>query len=94
MAAGRVRLAGTVDDLLSDHRLLTTRSGPVAAHPDWHVIETHAGRAQSRQLVRLRHAEVQFPPGCDVRPVGIEELAMSYLRSSTQAVPVLEGALS
>ena len=94
MAGGLVRLAGTVDDLLADHRLLTTRSGPAAAHPDWQVIEAHAGGAQCRQLVRLRQTEVQFPPGCDVRPVGVEELAMSYLRSSAHDVAVLEGALS
>src|ERR1700712_1748453 len=32
MVGGRVRLAGTVDDLLGEHRLLTTRSGPAPAH--------------------------------------------------------------
>jgi ABC-2 type transport system ATP-binding protein len=93
MAAGRNRLAGTVDDLLADHRLLTTRSGPVVPHQDWEVVEEHAGGAQTRQLVRLRHPEVRLPPGCDVRPVGIEELAMGYLRSSANPVPVPQGAL-
>ena len=94
VAAGRIRLAGTVEDLLADHRLLTTRSGPAAAHRDWEVIEAQAGGAQSRQLIRLRHAEVRFPPDGDARPVGIEELAMSYLRTSTHAVPVHAGAPS
>jgi ABC-2 type transport system ATP-binding protein len=90
---GRIRLDGPVDDLLAVHRLVTTRSGPVSTHPERDVVESIAAGAQTQQLVRLRSPEVALPAGCDARPVGIEELAMAYLRSSTRGVgPVLEGA--
>ena len=93
LSDGRIRLDGPVDDLLAVHRLVTTRSGPVSTHPEWDVVESIAAGAQTQQLVRLRSPEVALPAGCDARPVGIEELAMAYLRSSTRSVgPVLEGA--
>ena len=93
LSDGRIRLHGPVDDLLAEHRLMTTRSGPVSAHPAWDVVESIAAGAQTQQLVRLQSPEVVMPPGCDARPVGIEELAMAYLRSSSRSVdPVPEGA--
>jgi ABC-2 type transport system ATP-binding protein len=93
MAGGTVRLDGPVDDLLAVHRLVTTRSGPVSGNPRWEVVESSVAGAQTQQLVRLGSPEAALPPGCDARPVGIEELAMAYLRSSSHAAPVLEGAL-
>ena len=93
LSDGRIRLDGPVDDLLAEHRLVTTRSGPVSTHPAWDVVESIAAGAQTQQLVRLRSPGVALPAGCDARPVGIEELAMAYLRSSMRGVgPVLEGA--
>ena len=86
MSDGRVRLDGPVDDLLAEHRLVTTRSGPVSTHPAWEVVESSAAGAQTQQLVRLRSPEVALPAGCDARPVGIEELAMAYLRTSARGV--------
>lgn len=94
MSGGRVRLDGAVDDLLAVHRLVTTRSGPVGQDPEWEVIESSTAGAQTQQLVRLRSPESVLPAGSDARPVGIEELAMAYLRTSTRTGrPVLEGAL-
>ena len=94
LSGGRVRLDGPVDDLLAVHRLVTTRSGPVPTEPEWDVVELSAAGAQTQQLVRLRSAEDVLPAGCDARPVGIEELAMAYLRTSSRAAgAVLEGAL-
>lgn len=93
MSGGRIRLDGPVDDLLAGHRFVTTRSGPVSTYSDWDIVESNASGAQTQQLVRLRVPEVVLPAGCDARPVGIEELAMAYLRSSARSVgPVLEGA--
>ncbi len=93
MSGGRIRLDGPVDDLLAGHRLVTTRSGPVSTYSDWDVVESNAAGAQTHQLVRLRSPEAVLPAGCDARLVGIEELAMAYLRSSARGVgPVLEGA--
>ena len=94
LSGGRVRLDGPVDDLLAVHRLVTTRSGPVPSEPEWDVVELSAAGAQTQQLVRLRSPEDALPAGCDARPVGIEELAMAYLRTSSRAAgAVLEGAL-
>jgi ABC-2 type transport system ATP-binding protein len=94
LSGGRVRLEGPVDDLLAEHRLVTTRSGPLPTEPEWEVVELVAAGAQTQQLVRLRSPEAVLPAGCDARPVGIEELAMAYLRTGSR-VPgtVLEGAL-
>jgi ABC-2 type transport system ATP-binding protein len=94
LSGGRVQLDGQVDDLLAVHRLVTTRSGPVPAEPGWDVVELSAAGAQTQQLVRLRSAGDVLPAGCDARPVGIEELAMAYLRTGSRAADdVLEGAL-
>jgi len=92
MSGGRVRLDGAVDGLLAVHRLVTTRSGPVSGNPGWKVVESNAAGAQTQQLVRLGSPETALPAG-DARSVGIEELAMAYLRTSSHAEPVLEGAL-
>jgi ABC-2 type transport system ATP-binding protein len=93
MSGGMVRLDGPVDELLAVHRLVTTRSGPVSRDPDWQVVESSAAGAQIQQVVRLGSPDSVLPAGCDVRPVGVEELAMAYLRTSSHAAPVLEGAL-
>jgi ABC-2 type transport system ATP-binding protein len=93
MSGGLVRLDGPVDDLLAEHRLVTTRSGPVAEERTWDVVESSTSGAQTQQLVRLRSPGAGLPAGCDARPVGIEELAMAYLRTTARATaPVLEGA--
>jgi ABC-2 type transport system ATP-binding protein len=93
MSGGRVRLDGPVDDLLSVHRVLTTRSGPVSKDQEWDVVESSTAGAQTQDLVRLRSPGSVLPAGCAARPVGIEELAMAYLRTSVRADgPVLEGA--
>jgi ABC-2 type transport system ATP-binding protein len=93
MSGGRVSLDGPVDDLLAVHRLVTTRSGPVSKNPDWEVVESSVAGAQTQQLVRVRSPESVLPADCDARPVGIEELAMAYLRTNSHAAPALEGAL-
>jgi ABC-2 type transport system ATP-binding protein len=88
-----VRLDGPVDDLLAVHRLVTTRSGPVSRDPGWEVVESSVAGAQTQQLVRLDAPESVLPPGCEARRVGVEELAMAYLRTGSHAAPVLEDAL-
>jgi ABC-2 type transport system ATP-binding protein len=93
MSGGRVCLDGPVEDLLAGHRLVTTRTGPATFDPGWEVVESSTAGAQTHQLVRLRSPGSGLPAGCDARPVGIEELAMAYLRTSTRvAAPILEGA--
>jgi ABC-2 type transport system ATP-binding protein len=93
MCGGRVCLDGPVDDLLATHRFVTTRSGPASSSPRWEVVESSVAGAQTHQLVRLDSPESGPPTGCDARAVGVEELAMAYLRTGSVAVPVVEGAL-
>ncbi|MFZ2046994.1 MAG: ABC transporter ATP-binding protein, partial [Trebonia sp.] len=80
MSRGRVQLAGEVDDLLASHRVLT---GP-AAEADRYaerlsVVHARRGEAQAHLLVRAT-ADEPVPPGWEAHPVGLEELALSYLR--------------
>jgi len=90
---GRVRIDGTADDLLSRHRLVTIpATGPVPEH-GWEIIESTTATAQAQHLVRLRDAAAPMPPSYEIRAVGMEELAMAYLRQpSTPNTPRLVGA--
>jgi ABC-2 type transport system ATP-binding protein len=86
MSRGRVQLAGEVDDLLASHRLLT---GP-AAEADRYaerlsVVHARRGEAQAHLLVRAT-ADDPVPPGWEAHPVGLEELALAYLREPGAAV--------
>jgi ABC-2 type transport system ATP-binding protein len=85
MSRGRVQLAGEVDDLLASHRLLT---GP-AAEADRYaerlsVVHAHRGEAQAHLLVRTTAAD-PVPRGWEAHPVGLEELALAYLREPAAA---------
>jgi ABC-2 type transport system ATP-binding protein len=85
MSRGRVQLAGDVDDLLASHRLLT---GP-AAEADRYaerlsVVHASRGQAQAHLLVRAT-ADEPVPPGWEAHTVGLEELALAYLREPAAA---------
>jgi ABC-2 type transport system ATP-binding protein len=85
IAGGLVRLDGSVDDLTARHRLLT---GPVGQPPDpaWDVIQSSGAGSQQHLLVRLdAHADPE-PPGWQARTVGVEELALAYLRGSRTSI--------
>jgi ABC-2 type transport system ATP-binding protein len=90
---GRVRLDGSVEELLACHQLVTGRTNG-QAQGGWEVIESSAAGAQTHQLVRLTSAAAPIPPGCEARPVGIEELSLAYLRETAPAPRLsLTGAL-
>jgi ABC-2 type transport system ATP-binding protein len=80
LARGRVQVAGEVDALLAEHRMLT---GPAAATGD--VAERHAvvharsAGAQAHLLVRCQRA-TDPPPGWEASPLTLEELVLAYLR--------------
>ncbi|MGO9875253.1 MAG: ATP-binding cassette domain-containing protein, partial [Acidimicrobiia bacterium] len=78
MSQGRVQVAGEVDDLLASHRILT---GPAAAADryDRPVVHVRSGEAQAHLLVRATVGD-PIPPGWETHPVGLEELALAYLR--------------
>jgi ABC-2 type transport system ATP-binding protein len=81
MSNGRVQVAGETDDLLARHRMLT---GP-AAEADRHaerqcVVHAKRGGTQAHLLVRTSGTADPVPPGWEAHPVGLEELALAYLR--------------
>jgi ABC-2 type transport system ATP-binding protein len=81
MSAGRVQVAGEVDDLLACHRVLT---GPAAeagrCAERLSVVHARRGVAQAHLLVRTNGTTDPVPPGWDAHPVSLEELTLAYLR--------------
>jgi ABC-2 type transport system ATP-binding protein len=81
LSRGQVQVAGEVDALLMEHRMLT---GPAAAADDLaerHAV-VHARRAgtQAHLLVRGPRAAEPALSGWEASPVGLEELVLAYLR--------------
>jgi ABC-2 type transport system ATP-binding protein len=80
LSRGRVQVAGEVDDLLASHRMLT---GPAAEADQYaerlSVVHARRGQAQAHLLVRTT-SDDPAPPGWEAHPVGLEELALAYLR--------------
>ena len=79
LSGGRVQVAGQVDDLLAGHRVLTGPAGPQAAYANWPVVHIRRGGTQAHVLVRAG-ADEPVPSGWEAHSVGLEELALSYLR--------------
>jgi ABC-2 type transport system ATP-binding protein len=81
VTGGVVRLAGTVDQLAAQHRLMTGRVGqPTPA--GWEVIESTQAGSQRHLVVRLDGSAQPPPDSWQGRPVGVEELVLAYLRES------------
>ena len=82
---GLVRLDGTIDDLTARHRLMT---GPPGRSPDpaWHVIQATGAGSQQHLLVRLDANTDPDPARWQTQTVGVEELALAYLRDSRTPV--------
>jgi ABC-2 type transport system ATP-binding protein len=80
LSLGRVQVAGEVDALLASHRVLT---GPAAEADRYagrlRVVHVRRGEAQAHLLARAT-ADDPVPPGWEAHPVGLEELALAYLR--------------
>jgi ABC-2 type transport system ATP-binding protein len=80
LSRGGVQVAGMTDDLLAGHRLLT---GPTAEADGLaeRLAVVHARRAgtQAHLLVRAAAGD-PVPPGWEAHSVGLEELALAYLR--------------
>jgi ABC-2 type transport system ATP-binding protein len=79
LSQGRVQVAGEVDDLLAGHRVFTGPAAEVAAHSEWPVVHVRRGDVQAHLLVSVT-ADDPVPPGWEAHPVGLEELALAYLR--------------
>ena len=79
LSRGRVQVAGEVDDLLASHRLLTGPAAEADRYSERPVVHARRAAAQAHLLVRAT-ADDPVPPGWEAHPVGLEELALAYLR--------------
>ncbi len=79
VSRGGVRVAGEVDDLLASHRLLTGPATQADKYTQRPVVHARRAEAQAHLLVRAT-ADEPVPPGWEAHPVGLEELALAYLR--------------
>ena len=79
MSLGRIQVAGDVDDLLAGHRVLTGPTAEASRYDERRVVHVRRGDAQSHLLVRST-ADDPVPSGWEAHPVGLEELALAYLR--------------
>src|SRR5262245_60384938 len=84
LSRGRVQVAGEVDDLLAGHRVLTGPAAEAGKYAGRPVVHLRRGEKQAHLLVRATAAD-PVPPGWETHPVGLEELALAYLRDSGAA---------
>jgi ABC-2 type transport system ATP-binding protein len=85
IADGRVRVNDEVDALLGCHRLVSAAAPDRLNGIDGEVLESTTMGSQTHQLVRLRSPDAALPAGCEARSVGLEELALAYLRAPAAA---------
>ena len=84
MSQGRVQVAGGVDDLLAEHRMLTGPVSEADRYSDHPVVHVRTGATMAHLLVRTTRDD-PIPPGWEAHPVGLEELALGYLREPRAA---------
>jgi ABC-2 type transport system ATP-binding protein len=81
MSHGRVQVAGETDDLLAGHCVLTGPVAEASQHAErLCVVHARLGGAQAHLLVRTSGTADPVPRGWEAHPVGLEELALAYLR--------------
>jgi ABC-2 type transport system ATP-binding protein len=80
LSRGRVQLAGDIDSLLGEHRLIVgPRMDPAAVASDRTVVSARHAERESALLVR-RNGKTP-PPGWRVEPVTLEDLVLAYLEN-------------
>jgi ABC-2 type transport system ATP-binding protein len=79
LSRGRVRVAGGVEGLLASHRMLAGPAAEADSCTGRPVVHVRRDEAQAHLLVRAG-ADDPVPPGWQARRVGLEELALAYLR--------------
>ena len=84
MSRGGVQVAGEVDDLLASHRMLTGPAAEADKYGERPVVHVRRAAAQAHLLVRAT-VDDPVPPGWEAHPVGLEELALAYLREPSAA---------
>jgi ABC-2 type transport system ATP-binding protein len=75
LVAGRVAVAGPVDDLLASHRVITGPAGTVPGGPE--VIAARTAGGQTTALIRAGTAGPD--PSWPARPPSLEDLVLAYL---------------
>ena len=75
---GRVALAGDIDTLLAEHRVLVGPRVDTDPRGSGSVIEVQHSDRHTTMLVR--HTGAPVMPGWQANPVGLEELVLAYLR--------------
>jgi ABC-2 type transport system ATP-binding protein len=81
LVSSRVRLAGSIDDLLASHHQLTgPRRDPIAL-PGTEVITARHTTRQTTALVRTRQPITD--PAWTVAGIGLEDLALAYMKTET-----------
>ena len=84
LSRGQVQVAGEVDDLLTSHRVLTGPAAEADGYAERPVVHVRRAEAQAHLLVRSA-ADDPVPRGWEAHPVGLEELALAYLREPDAA---------
>jgi ABC-2 type transport system ATP-binding protein len=84
VSQGRVQVAGEVDAILASHRMLTGPAAEADRYAEHAVVHVRRAGAQAHLLVRAT-ADDSVPRGWESQPVGLEELALAYLREPTAA---------
>jgi ABC-2 type transport system ATP-binding protein len=79
LSRGRVQVVGEVDGLLDSHLMLTGPAAEVDRYTERPVVHVRRAEAQAHLLVRAT-ADDPVPRGWEAHPIGLEELAMAYLR--------------
>jgi ABC-2 type transport system ATP-binding protein len=79
VSRGRVQIAGKVDDLLASHRVLTGPAAGADRYADRPVVQVRRDETRAHLLVRAGVGD-PVPPDWQAYPVGLEELALAYLR--------------
>ncbi len=79
LSRGRLQMAGELDDLLASHRVLTGPAAEAGRYAERPVVHVRRAAAQAHLLVRAT-VDDPVPPGWEAHPVGLEELALAYLR--------------
>lgn len=85
---GNIQMAGEVEDLLANHRVLTGPASQSArTTPQWDVVHASSAGSQVSVLARFDATSDPVPAGWEARPVTLEELTLAYLRESGAAGP-------
>jgi ABC-2 type transport system ATP-binding protein len=93
LVAGRVALAGEVDELLASHQRLTgARRDPVRLPADQTIIEASSTERQTTLLVRT--AGPIYDPAWAVTPVSLDDLVLAYMRRARDGVRPASAALA